>query len=176
MPVIYVTHDMGEVERLADRLVLLERGRVIGAGDVHAMLATGDFPLSRRSGAAAVLEGTVQGVDRDYGLARVAVAGAEILLPAHGTAAGQHRRLRIKADDVSICRVAPENSSILNVLPARILEVLAHEGHRVTLVLGLGGAGDGARLLSRISHKSRDALALAVGDAVFAQVKGVALA
>ncbi len=60
IPVIYVTHDMGEVERLADHLVLLERGRVIGAGDLHVMLAAGDLPLSRRPGAAAVIEGRLR--------------------------------------------------------------------------------------------------------------------
>lgn len=176
IPVIYVTHDMAEVERLADNLVLLERGRVTGAGDLHAMLASGDYPLSRRTGAAAVIEGRVVAVDAAYDLARVAVAGAEIVMPLAGGVVGAHRRLRIKADDVSICRVAPASTSILNVLPAEIVEIVADEGHQATLVLALGEAGGGARLLSRISRKSRDALALARGDAVFAQVKGVALA
>ena len=176
IPVIYVTHDMAEVERLADHLVLLERGRVIGAGALHAMLATGDFPLSRRSDAAAVVEGTVAAVDAVYGLARVAVAGVEILMPASGARPGQHRRLRIKADDVSICRVAPENTSILNILPATVVEILGDGQQQATLVLALGSGTEGIRLLSRISRKSRDVLGLQPGDAVFAQVKGVALA
>lgn len=176
VPVIYVTHDMAEVERLADHLVLLERGRVTAAGDLHAMLAAADLPLSRRAGAAAVIEGRVAAVDAAYGLARVAVAGAEILMPADGVAAGAHRRLRIKADDVSICRTAPENTSILNVLPAVVAEIAAADGDRATLILALGADGQGARLLSRISRKSCDALRLEPGDVVFAQVKGVALA
>ncbi len=176
IPVIYVTHDMGEVERLADHLVLLEAGRAVGAGDLHAMLASGAHGLSRRIGAAAVVEGWVTAVDRAYGLARISVAGAEILAPAGDAEAGARRRLRIKADDVSICRAAPENTSILNVLPAEIVDVLADEGDQATLVLALGAGGGGARVLSRISRKSRDALGLCPGDQVYAQVKGVALA
>ncbi len=65
----------------------------------------------------------------------------------------------------------------MNVLPAKIVEILDDDGHQATLVLALGAAGEGARLLSRISRKSRDGLALASGETVFAQVKGgVALA
>jgi molybdate transport system ATP-binding protein len=109
-------------------------------------------------------------------LVRVGVAGAEIVMPASGGLPGQRRRLRIRADDVSICRVRPESTSILNVLAATVVDILPHDGHQATLILSLGSGANGARLLSRISGKSRDALGLQPGDAVFAQVKGVALA
>jgi len=62
------------------------------------------------------------------------------------------------------------------VLPARVRAVLGREGHQVTVLLSLGEGGGGARLLARISARSYDVLGLAEGDAVFAQVKGVALA
>ncbi|SBW06118.1 molybdate transporter subunit; ATP-binding component of ABC superfamily [uncultured Alphaproteobacteria bacterium] len=176
IPMLYVSHDMAEVERVADHLVLLEAGRVRAAGPLAALLADPALPLARRVGAAAVVEGAVTVANAGFGLARVAVAGAELLVPEAVGPVGTRRRLRIRADDVSLCRTRPGDTSILNVLPARVAEVLEGDGHQVTVLLGLGDAGDGARLLARISARSRAALALAPGVAVFAQIKGVALA
>ncbi len=176
IPVLYVSHDLAEVERLADHLVLLEAGRVRAAGPLAALIADPDLPLARRAGVAAVLEGRVVAVDAEFGLARVAVAGGELLAPEAAGPVGARRRLRVKAEDVSLCRVRPEATSILNVLPARVVGILEGEGKQATVLLGLGEAGDGARLLARISARSRASLALRTGDPVFAQIKGVALA
>ncbi len=176
IPVIYVSHDMTEVERLADHLVLMEGGRVRAAGPVADLVADPALPLAARTGAAAVVEGVVTAIDAPFGLAHVRIDGAEMLVAAAAGPVGTRRRLRIKAEDVSICRVRPVETSILNVLPARVRAVLGREGHQVTVLLSLGEGGGGARLLARISARSYDVLGLTEGDAVFAQVKGVALA
>jgi len=175
IPVVYVSHDIAEVERLADHLVLMAAGAVTAAGPIGTLLADPALPFARRRDAAVVIEAAVTAWDAAYGLTRLSVAGAELSVPGAAGALGTRRRLRIAAGDVSLCRVAPQQTSILNVLPARILALLPGEAHQVGVLLGLGETGDGARLIARISAKSGDALALAQGDAVFAQIKGIAL-
>lgn len=175
IPVIYVTHDMAEVERLADHLVLMAGGRVLAYGPPGGLQADPALPLIRAREAAVGLDGRVEGYDVAYGLARLGVAGGVFLVPAPPLAAGDIRRLRIFAGDVSLSREKPGPSSILNVLCARIHSAVATTPHEMTCVLGLGEAGQGARLLARVTRMSWDRLALAEGAAVFAQVKAVAL-
>ncbi|MGE4527079.1 MAG: molybdenum ABC transporter ATP-binding protein [Rhodospirillaceae bacterium] len=175
IPVIYVSHDITEVERLADHLVLMEGGRVSAAGPIAQLLADPALPFAARRDAAVVIDAKVSAWEPAYGLTRLAVAGAEMLVPGAAGALGTRRRLRIAAGDVSLCRVAPQETSILNVLPARVIALLPGEAHQVGVLLGLGEAGGGARLIARISAKSRDLLGLAAGEAVFAQIKGIAL-
>ncbi len=177
IPVLYVTHDLAEVERLADTLVLMEAGTVRALGPVSDLAADPGLPLAGLPDAAEVLEATVESVDVDYGLMSVAVAGASLQVPATGARPGQRHRVRIAAADVSLCRTPPAAGafSILNVLPARIREATASDNHLVTVVLTLGADGAGAPLLARITRKSWDQLGLAPGLPVHALVKGVAL-
>ena len=86
------------------------------------------------------------------------------------------RRIRVIAGDVSLTREAPGPSSILNVLPARILSMKPVDSNEIVVVVALGTDGTGARMLSRVTRKSWEALALAEGVSVYAQVKAVALA
>lgn len=175
IPVIYVSHDIAEVERLADRIVLLKGGRVAAAGSIADVLSDPALPLSRRADASVILDGIVTAVDGGYGLTRLSVAGAELLVPGALGEIGTRRRVRVPAGDVSLCREVPRETTILNVLPVRIESIMPAGPHQVGLLLRLGAAGGGDRLLARISRKSLDALALAAGDLVHAQIKGVAL-
>ena len=88
---------------------------------------------------------------------------------------GSMLRLRVAAGDVSLTLRPPGASTILNVLPARILSSRATEGPETIVVLGLGSEGQGARLLARVTRRSWDAVGLAEGRDVYAQVKSVAL-
>lgn len=175
IPVFYVSHDIGEVERLADTLVLMNEGRVQAAGPLHVLLADPTLPLARMPEAASVLEGRVEGIDAAYGLTEVSVPGGRLLVPGAVGPIGTRRRLRVLAADVSLGRQVPVDTTILNALPARILHGAPAAGHQVTVFLGLGADGDGGALLARISRKSWDVLAFKPGDAVVARVKGVAL-
>lgn len=178
IPMVYVTHSLDEVARLADRLVLLEQGRVRAEGDLHDMLTRTDLPLSHGDTAVSVLEGHSSGYSPADMLAVYEVDGGRILLPQPTPSAahtGRHVRLHILARDVSISLQAPEHSSVLNALPARVSEVLEESPGQVLVALRLGQGGDGARLLSRISSLSARRLHLSPGSAVFAQIKGVAL-
>lgn len=175
IPVLYVTHDMAEVERLADHLVLLSEGKVVAAAPLAQMQSDPDLPLARGRDAAVSLEATVAGHDEAYGLLRLDVAGGHFWVPAPRAAIGEHRRLRVGAGDVSIALEEPRASSILNVLPARILAAKASQAHEIVAVLGLGLNGEGARLMARITARSWDQLGLREGQMVHAQVKSAAL-
>lgn len=178
IPMVYVTHSLDEVARLADHLVLLEQGRVRADGDLHEMLTRTDLPLSHGDAAVSVLEGHSSGYSPADMLAVYEVDGGHILLPQpmpRAPHAGQSVRLHILARDVSISMQAPEHSSVLNALPARVSEVLEESPGQVLVALRLGAQGQGARLLSRISSLSARRLHLCPDMAVFAQIKGVAL-
>lgn len=175
LPILYVSHDMAEIERLADHLVLMDRGRVTAAGPLAALQSDPALPLAAARDAAVGLDCLVEGYDPAYGLLALSVAGARFLVPAPPAEAGSRRRLRIAAGDVSLALEAPRDSTILNVLPARIASATPAGEHEMMLVLALGDAGAGDRILARVTRRSWDRLALAEGMAVQAQVKGAAL-
>jgi molybdate transport system ATP-binding protein len=175
LPALYVTHDMAEVERLADHLVLLENGRAIAAGPLAELQSDPKLPLAAARGAAVSLAGTIEAVDAAFGLTTVKVRGASFVASGRPGRVGERRRLRVVAGDVSIASAQPGPSSILNVLPARILSMNEAAPNELVVVLGLGEDGAGDRILSRITRRSWERLALAVGRSVHAQVKSVAL-
>jgi molybdate transport system ATP-binding protein len=176
LPVIYVSHDMAEVERLADHLVLMEAGRVIASGPLTDLQSDPARPLMKTRDAAVSLDAVVRHYDATYGLVSLSVEGGVFLVPAAPVAVGSSRRLRIAAGDVSLAREKPRQSTIVNVLPARILAAAASGEHEMTVLLGLGHSGSGAKLLARVTGRSWDLLELAEGLDVYAQIKAVALA
>jgi molybdate transport system ATP-binding protein len=177
IPIVYVSHDMAEVERLADTLVLMERGGVTAVGRLADLQADPALPLLQPAEAAVTLEGRISGRDEDYGLTRLDIEGGTLVVPGRHGPVGGRRRLRIRVSDVSFVLSRPEATTILNCLPVRILEAAeAGEGAaQVTLLAGLGEDGAGARIAARITRKSRDALGLEPGRRAYAQIKSVAL-
>jgi molybdate transport system ATP-binding protein len=176
LPIVYITHAIAEVERLADQIVLMEKGRVIGAGPLDELQSDPSLPLASARDAAVTLDGVVEAHDERYGLLTLRVRGGSLIAPAPKAAIGVRRRIRVIAGDVSLAREPPGLSSILNVLPARIVSAKPVDSDEMIAVLALGADGSGARLLSRLTRKSWDGLSLAEGMSVHAQVKAVALA
>ena len=177
MPIVYVTHAMDEVARLADHLVLLREGRALAAGPTHELLSRADLPLARRDDAGVVLDARVEEHDGRYQMMRIGVAGASLWVGGSHAALGESVRAAVLARDVSVTREPAQQTSILNVLPVT-LESMHADGGTVMLRLRLAAPSPHdapAYLLARITHKSCDALALKTGDALWAQVKGVAL-
>ncbi|MBA4789539.1 MAG: molybdenum ABC transporter ATP-binding protein [Rhizobiales bacterium] len=176
LPVLYVSHDMAEVERLADHLVLMERGRVRASGPLAVLQSDPSLPLAAGRDASVSLDAAIARQDDAYGLTELSVRGGRFLVPATPGAVGDRRRLSVVAGDVSLAVTPPSPSTILNVLEGRILSASALRDTEMTVVLGLGAAGDGDRLLARVTRRSWELLGLADGMAVYIQVKGVALA
>jgi molybdate transport system ATP-binding protein len=134
------------------------------------------LPLAAARDAAVSLDGVVQASDEAYGLVTLKVRGGSLTVPAPPAPVGERRRIRVIAGDVSLTREAPGPSSILNVLPARILSMKSVGSNEIIVVVALDADGVGARMLSRVTRKSWEALGLAEGVSVYAQVKAVALA
>ncbi len=167
MPVVYVSHDIDEISRLCDHLVVLDSGKVVAAGELTDLLAFADIPQLGGRNAGVIL--WAKPVDTEDGLTRFDFGDGDIWVPGDFTGEPVTVRLRIAADDVSICRDRPSRTTILNVLSTTVEEV-RDAGQATTVVrLALGNQ----QLLARVTRRSVKNLGLAVGDRVFAQVKSV---
>lgn len=167
VPIIYVSHNIDEICRLSDHLVVLDQGRIVAEGELHEVLSRIDLPQLGGRNAGAVLDATQSRYDDEFDLTLFGFSGGEIWVP------GRHRassvRLRIDASDISLSRVRAGSSTILNILPATI-EATAAESESAELVrLRLGED----RLIARITRRSLQHLELQAGDKVYAQIKSV---
>lgn len=171
IPVIYVSHSADEVARIADQLILLEAGQVVGQGPITEMLTRFDLPLAHGDDAEALIEATVSRHDEEYQLTHLAFSGGEFVVPKKTLAAGTPVRLRVAARDVSLTLQHQSDTSILNIFPATV-EALTGEGDaQMTVRLAVGDAV----LLARLTRKSAAALDLQPGKQVFAQAKSAAV-
>jgi molybdate transport system ATP-binding protein len=172
IPVLYVSHAPDEVARLADHLVVMDGGRVLASGPLADTLARLDLPIRLGEDAGAVLDGQVAERDERWHLLRVQCCGASLWVRDTGAAQGEHVRLRILARDVSIAHAPLTGSSILNTLPARVLE-LGDDGHPALALVKLQVGG--AVMLARVTRRSAAELGLAPDMAMWIQIKAVAL-
>lgn len=172
IPVLYVSHALDEVARLADHLVLLEQGRVIASGALQETLSRLDLPTAHLDDAGAVIEATVAQHDEVYHLTRLDFPGGNLWVGQVRQPFGSAVRARVLARDVSIALQQVKDTSISNILNARIEEIRDEGPDKVIVRMTIGEAN---MLLSRITRRSRDHLGLVAGMSVCAQVKSVAL-
>ena len=167
IPVVYVSHDIDEVSRLCDHLVLLDAGKVLASGELCEVLSRADVPLLTGRNAGVVIRAVP--VDHEEGLTKFDFADGDIWVPGEFEASGVPLRLRVAASDVSITRERPTQTTILNVLRATIEEVRSVDKATALVRLGLGNQD----LLARVTNRSVGRLDLRQGERVFAQVKSV---
>ena len=172
LPMLYVTHAADEVARLADTLVVLDKGRVVQAGPVAQVLSQIDTPITLGDDVGALLEARLTERDTRWHLAHVSFDGGSLCLRDTPRALGEAVRLRVLARDVSIATQAPHHTSIQNVLPC-VIEAMQGDAHPSQVLVRMR-CGQ-AVLLARITARAADALQLHTGMAVWAQVKAVAL-
>jgi len=168
--VIYVSHALDEVARLADHLAYMEGGRVLSVGPIGELLTRLNLPLAYREDAEALIEANVAAHDDDYHLTYLAFPGGRFSVLRRDLPLGHSVRLRIVASDVSITATRETDTSILNIFPATVEDVSAGEA-RVMVRLLVGGVP----ILSRVTRKSATLLALEPGKRVYAQIKSAAL-
>ncbi|MEG0149923.1 MAG: molybdenum ABC transporter ATP-binding protein [Comamonas sp.] len=172
IPIVYVSHSMDEVARLAQHMVLLESGRVMAQGPLTALLSRLDLPLTQGDLASSVIHATVQTHDMVDYLSTLSFDGGQLqLVMARPRPIGSQVQLRVQARDVSLSLTRAEGSSILNILPCQVLDLREDGPGQVMVSLQKGSA----RLLARITRHSCKALQLQAGKQVFAQIKGMAL-
>ncbi len=171
LPVVYVSHALDEVLRLANRVAIIEGGRVAALGTPSELSLRPELrSLLGDSEAGAIIEATVLSVDPDYGLTTLAFPGGELRVPGIDARAGSRLTLRIRARDVSIALWPPAGLSIRNVLPAIVAGIREDTGALAEVTLDLGG---GSLLLARITREAVHRLGLQPGQPVHALVKSV---
>lgn len=186
VPIVYITHAMDEILRLAETLVLMSNGRVEAVGPLAELTSRLDLrPLTGRYEAGSVLDATVLRHDPTFALTELAFAGGTIRVPGLELAPGAALRVRIRARDVAIALQPPREISVLNVFPGVVREVSPDPGPHpgadpsagprpgplVDVLLDLGGAPLWARITARSSHD----LKLRPGTPVQALIKAVAI-
>ena len=167
VPAIYVSHDIEEISRLCDHIVLLDNGNVTASGDLFEVLSRVDVPILSGRNAGVVL--WAEPMDHEDGLTRFDFGDGNIWVPGEFETGGSPLRLRVAASDVSIARERPTSSTILNILRATIEEVHAVDAATSLIRLGAGNQG----LLAQVTNRSVRRLELKPGDQVFAQLKSV---
>ena len=176
IPIVYVSHAMEEVVRLADTLVLMSEGRVAAVGPVEDLTSRLDLrPLTGRFEAGAVIRATVAGNDLVYGLSELSFPGGRLRVPHLGLSLGTPVRARIRARDVALALSPPQGLSILNVFAGRVIEMAADQGPMVDVRLDIGKPDRPVALWARITRRSSHELKLAIGQPIYALVKSVAL-
>jgi len=172
VPIVYVSHSVPEVVRLATSMVVLSNGAVLAHGATAEVMGRIDlFPASGRYEAGAVLEMQVAAHDDEYELTTLTSPAGQLRVPRIEAPMGAPVRVRVRARDVTISLKPPEQMSALNVFAGRVVEVGVPYGAMVNVRLDLNGEA----LVARVTRLSLDRLELAVGRPVFAIVKTVAI-
>ena len=171
IPILYVTHSQSEMSRLADHLLLIEDGHIIGSGPVNDMLTRFDMPLSHGAEAVSIIEAKVVGCEAKFNLMHLEFLGGQFVVPDNGFPVQTRVRIRVVARDVSLTKSKQVDTSILNIFPATVQETVPEGEAQVMVRLEIKET----ILLACITRKSSYNLRLNKGTKVFVQVKSVAI-
>jgi molybdate transport system ATP-binding protein len=170
IPLVYVSHSVSEVARLATDIVVLDEGRVAAAGPTSEILQRLDLlPEEERGEGGAVLEMRVTGRNEAFGMSSLASRAGEIHVAGLDVEAGATIRVRIRARDVIVATERPRGLSALNILAGNIAGVSSGNGHFADVLIDCNGE----IITARITRQSAEMLGLAAGLDVFAVIKSV---
>ena len=172
IPILYVSHAMDEVARLADHILVLDKGKVVAEGPLTDVFSRIDLPQRLEEESGVILNGTVVEKDKQWQLMRIAFADSHIWLPDSGEALAQAVRIRILAKDVSLTLSNHQDTSIVNRIAVTVSAINSQQDNAMSLVrLTMGSE----YLVAKMTQKSVHHLNLAQGMKVWAQIKSVAL-
>ncbi|HZF14778.1 MAG TPA: molybdenum ABC transporter ATP-binding protein [Steroidobacteraceae bacterium] len=173
IPIVYVTHSLAELVRLADHVVLLDRGRVLAHGPANDLLGRSDTPLlAARGDAGAIIEAPIAAQRPERGTTVLTLGAQQLQIPYLGGGVGHRVRVHIIANDVIVATERPRAISVRNVLSASVSRLSAREDGAVNVELALS---DEHRLLATVTQEAVRELKLAPGLPVFALLKSVAI-
>jgi molybdate transport system ATP-binding protein len=171
LPIVYVSHSVPEVARLASTIVLVSEGSVAAVGPTGEIMQRLDlFPLTGRAEAGAIIEAMVEAHDDAFALTMLRSRAGLWRLPRIDLAPGQRVRLRVRARDVMLATRAPDGVSALNVMTGVVADIGRGEGPVIDVRLDCNGEA----LLAKLTRYSVGQLKLEPGMPVFAVVKSVA--
>ncbi|HEX8979261.1 MAG TPA: molybdenum ABC transporter ATP-binding protein [Parasulfuritortus sp.] len=172
IPILYVSHSPDEVAHLADHIVAMEHGRAVAEGPLAETLSRLDLPIRLGEDVGVVLDAVIGERDEAWGLVKADFAGGSVWVRDDGHPVGHHVRIRILARDVSLALQHQSDTSILNLLPGTVAEQ-ADDTHPAQALVRVEVGG--TPIVARLTKRSAAALGLAVGRAVWVQIKAVAL-
>jgi molybdate transport system ATP-binding protein len=172
VPIVYVSHSISEVTRLATTVVVIQDGRIVAVGPPTDVLGREGLLDAHDAGEAGTLiEAVVAEHDLSFGLTTLRSPAGVLHAPRVELPVGTPVRVRIRARDVMIATARPDGLSALNLLPGRVTALDGSGEGSVAVDLDCGGV----RLTARLTRKSVDTLRLAPGREVYAVIKSVAL-
>jgi molybdate transport system ATP-binding protein len=171
IPILYVSHSPEEVARLADHLVVLEKGQVLASGPLCDTLSRVDLPVKLSDEPSVIIKGHVSLMDPEWNLALVDFIDGTFWVRDTGLSIGQSVRLRILARDVSLSLSANPDASFLNSLQAVVCDI-GEDAHPALCLTRLRVGK--TQLLSRLSRRSAHALQLSHNHKIWVQIKAVA--
>lgn len=172
IPILYVSHSMEEVARLADHVILLEQGKAVVQGRISEVFSHIDLPLPVGSDANVIWQGKITEKDNAWGLSRLVFGGENLWVADDNHEIGDDIRIRILAKDVSLSLTNHDDTSILNRLQAEIYEIIVDDEKATALVRLKIGEN---YLISSLTKRSLHHLNLQTRQQVWAQIKSVAL-
>jgi molybdate transport system ATP-binding protein len=171
IPIVYVSHAIAEVTRLATTMVVMSEGRVAAVGPTAEIMGRIDlFPLTGPAEAGAILNTRIAEHDIRFGLTTLRSAAGDLRVPYIDMRLGAQLRVRIRARDVMIALEPPRGLSALNILPGTVAEIGETVGASVEMRLDCGGE----TLIARLTRRSVEALGLVPGRQVYAVIKSIA--
>jgi len=172
IPILYVSHSLDEILRLADKVIVMAQGKVKAFGALEDVWASSALrPWLQQETLSSVVSATVHSQHSDYEMTAVIVGSQKLWIPRVEAQQGVDVRIRIDAADVSLVLEKPQVSSIRNILAAEVVEWI-EDGEQVDVKLDLG---EEHYLWARITRWARDELSIRKGRKVYAQVKSVSL-
>lgn len=175
IPILYVTHSLDEILHLADHMLLMESGRVVGSGDIETMWASSAFkPWHDEADLSTIFKGVIKQHHQRYALTYVEIApSCGVWMSAIDANIDESVRIRIHASDVSLTLSESTDTSIRNILPAKVVELapVTDPAQPVSICLAIGEVEH--YLWANITAWAYEDLQLEIGQKVFAQIKGV---
>ena len=147
VPIVYVSHSITEISRLAEYVVILTDGTCMSCGPLNEVIGQLSFDLADQYAACSIIEASV--IEHVEGLTRVSFADGELWLPYLDKEIGKKVRVRIMARDVALSNQPPQEISTLNVLKVRIGSIDKQNNVHANLILKAGRFNLQARLTNR---------------------------